>query len=203
MKKGTEPKGYNLGNNFSSLIPHQALEVYVLMKKVMDWLIPFTVILFKAGRVPPRLEKLPIVEFCNFCKKVSEALKDNMEDHQNESHAWQCVDSNEFNQIDLAAHVDIRQVVLSPQDVGAQHSHESNHKFVHHVPHSYFPSSPRVLLVDQPGGEHEESEISDSHVQRVVRQGSLILFLGLSRLESVVSVCHRVGVHLKPMHARM
>ena len=54
----------------------------------MNRLVPFSIELLKGKRVPPIFVKLPTVQPCYFCEKVTHVLEDQVETEYDEARTW-------------------------------------------------------------------------------------------------------------------
>lgn len=80
----------------------------------MNRLIPFSIVLFESGRIPPLLKELPVVKFGYLCEQTSRALEDHMEYNNDECYPWKCISGYQLQQVYLSSHVNPRHIIFSP-----------------------------------------------------------------------------------------
>ena len=84
MENCTKCKSNGLSDVFIHFIFNDCLEINMLIKPIMNWLIPFSIEFLKSGGIPPVLIKLPIIKFGDLSKEIGQTLKSKYKHNNNQ-----------------------------------------------------------------------------------------------------------------------
>ena len=164
-------------------------------QKQVHRFVPLSIELLIGVRIPPVLVKLSVVQFGYLRKEITHCVENQVEAGQEKYQYRQHQPQHQLYPCYLVGPVNPGLDKFRVDQVQSYQQNCSHPHFLCHV--EVVDALPAgVLRIDQPGSKHEQAEVRNSHIVRVIRPGLLSLLQSILIILPKIPVYCNIRVHL-------